>query len=117
MTDYAERRRSPRIERVELVHVTRYDEVRQRTEQIRGRLMNLSEGGMRLEMNQLVPLGTVVSISLVIGDELLKLEGAVIYVDRLDQARAATGVAFSELDTDTQHVLSGYVRSVAGLVW
>ena len=106
----SERRTSPRIEKVHLVQVNRFDEEGARADLTTGRTLNISTGGVRLELHHSVPLRSVVSLNLVLGEKILDVTGTVVYLEALDGERCCMGVEFTELDPETLAVLAEFVK-------
>lgn len=106
----ADRRASPRIEKVHLVQVSRFDEEGFRSDLTTGRTLNISCGGVRLELHHSVPLRTVVSLNLVLGEQILDVNGVVVYLEVLDGDRCGLGIEFTDLDAETQAVLDEFVE-------
>ena len=91
----AERRASPRVDEVQLVQVSEPGSVSELTT---GRTLNISRGGVRLEMSSQLPLRARVRLSLAVGDEFLTVGGSVVYLEALDHGRCSMGVQFTDLD-------------------
>lgn len=106
----SERRTSPRIEKVHLVQVSRFDEEGFRADLTTGRTLNISSGGVRLELHHPVPLRTVVSLNLVLGERILDVSGTVVYLEVLDGQRCGLGIEFNDLDPEIQALLDGFVE-------
>ncbi len=105
-----ERRTSPRIEKVHLVQVNRFDEEGFRADLTTGRTLNISRGGVRLELHHSVPLRSIVSLNLVLGEVILDVTGVVVYLEALDGDRCSMGVEFTDLDPESAAVLEEFVE-------
>lgn len=95
----ADRRHDQRVEKIHLVQVSRFDEEGFRADLAAGRTLNLSRGGMRLELYHPLPLRSQVSLSLLLGDEVVEVHGRVTYLEELDEDRCAMGIEFVDLST------------------
>ena len=104
-----ERRHSPRIEKVNLVHISRFDEDGFRADLATGRTLNISEGGMRLELHHAVPLRSQVKLSVVIENGIYDVEGKVVYLESLDDVRCVMGIEFEGLDAETRQAFADFV--------
>lgn len=104
-----ERRQKPRIEKVNLVQISRFDEDGFRADLATGRTLNISEGGIRLELHHAVPLRSRVKLSVVLGDSICDVQGTVVYLESLDDVRCRMGIEFEDLDTETRKTLSDFV--------
>lgn len=105
-TGAVERRGSPRVANVQLVQVSEPGSGSQPTT---GRTLNISRGGLRLEMRGQVPLRSRVRLSLAVGDEFVTLAGSVVYLEALDGGRSSVGVQFTDLDEASRRRLDAYV--------
>ena len=101
-----DRRASPRVDTVQLVQVAEPGSVNELTT---GRTLNISRGGVRLEMGSHLPLRSRVRLSLAVGDEFVTVAGAVVYLEALDGGRCSMGVQFTELDAHSRQQLDDYV--------
>ena len=102
-----ERRASPRVDEVQLVQVSEPSAPSALTT---GRTLNISRGGVRLEMSSELPLRSRVRLSLAVGDEFVTVGGLVVYLEALDGGRCSMGVQFTDLDADSRRLLDEYVR-------
>ena len=105
---HEDRRTSPRIERINLVQVNRFDEEGFRADMATGRTINISTGGLRLELHHPLPLRSKVSLNLVIGDRILDISGTVVYLESLDETRCCMGIEFENLDPEVEQILGGH---------
>ncbi len=108
--DQSERRTDPRIEKVHLVQVNRFDEEGFRAGLTTGRTLNSSTGGVRLELHQPVPLRSVVSLNLVLGEQIVDVSGTVVYLEDMDGERCGMGIEFGDLDPETEALLEEFVE-------
>lgn len=104
-----ERRIDTRLDKINLVQVSRFDEEGFRADLKTGRTLNISRGGMRLELHHPLPLRTTVSLNLVLEDRILDISGTVVYLEALDDELSCMGIAFDGLDEETQELLDGYM--------
>jgi c-di-GMP-binding flagellar brake protein YcgR len=102
-------RAHPRIRKLNLVQVSRFDEEGFRADLATGRTLDLSRGGMRLELHHPLPLRSVVSVTLALDDDLIDVRGRVVYLEELDEERCAMGIEFSELGDEAGARLQRYV--------
>ncbi len=104
----SERRTNPRIEKVHLVQVNRFDEEGFRADLATGRTLNISRGGVRIELHHAVPLRSVVSLNLVLGEHILDLTGIVVYLEALGGDRCCLGIEFTRLDPESEALLDAF---------
>lgn len=96
-----ERRSSPRIEKINLVQVSRFDEEGFRADLAAGRTLNLSQGGVRIELHHPLPLRSEVRIDLALGDRIVGVDGKVVYLQAVGDDRCEMGIEFQDLDAET----------------
>lgn len=106
---HEERRDGARIDKIQLVQVSRFDEDGFRADLATGRTLNISQGGIRLELHHALPLRSKVSLSVVIDNEILDVQGTVVYLETLDDVRICMGIAFEDLDPQTKEFLERHV--------
>ena len=109
-----ERRTSPRIDRINLVQVNRFDEEGFRADMATGRTINISKGGLRLELHHPLPLLSKVSLNLVLGDQILDFSGTVVYLESLDENRCCMGIQFDDVDAETEGLLEAHSEPAGG---
>lgn len=106
---YSIQRRGARVERVTLVSVSRVDEEGFRADLATGRTLNISTGGIRLDLDHPLPLHSVVGLTLTLGDDLLEVEGRVVYLEALDGQRSAMGIEFGDLSAAARERIEEYL--------
>ncbi len=109
--DMAERRSTSRVAKVHLVQVNRFDEEGARADLTTGRTLNISRGGVRLELHHPLPLRSVVSLDLILGERILDVEGTVVYLEDLDGQRCGVGIKFRDLHPETEALIEAFVES------
>lgn len=113
--DEGERRSEPRIEKVHLVQVNRFDAEGFRADLTTGRTLNISRGGVRLELHQPVPLRSVVSLNLVLGERIVDVAGTVVYLEDMDGERCCMGIEFNDLDPESEALIEEFVERFEAL--
>ena len=109
-SDEGERRSEPRIEKVHLVQVNRFDEEGLRADLTTGRTLNISRGGVRLELHHPVPLRSVVSLNLVLGERIVDVSGTVVYLEDMDGERCCMGIEFGDLERESEALIEEFVE-------
>lgn len=104
-----ERRRAARVEKLQLVQVTQFDQGGMDGEVATGRTLNLSPGGMRLELTQSLPLRALVSLSVALEDTIVELGGRVVYQEVVDDERTAVGIAFTGLSVELRDKITTFL--------
>ncbi len=92
-----DRRKWPRILTEHLVAYTRLGEQAVPDEAGVARTLDLSEGGVVLEMTHPLEVGGRLEIKMVSGDRILKARGQVVYSQDLPTKRWRVGVCFTEI--------------------
>ncbi len=105
-----DRRSTSRVEKVHLVQVNRFDEEGARADLTTGRTLNISRGGVRLELHHPVPLRSVVSLDLILGERILDVEGTLVYLEDLDGQRCGVGIKFKDLHPETEALIEAFVE-------
>jgi hypothetical protein len=106
-----ERRGEIRVEKIQLVQVSRFDEQGSCADLALGRSANLSRDGIRLEISHPLPLRSVVHASIALGNEIVNVSGRVIYLEELDESRTAVGIAFSDVSSDARRIIDRHVAA------
>ncbi|MEM7517278.1 MAG: PilZ domain-containing protein, partial [Planctomycetota bacterium] len=82
-----QRRIDTRVEKVQLVQISRFDEEGFRADLATGRTVNISRGGLRLELHHPLPLRSKVELDLALEDGLVQVSGTVVYLEVIDEER------------------------------
>ncbi len=109
-----ERRIDTRVEKINLVQVSRFDEEGFRADLATGRTINISRGGIRLELYHPLPLRSKVSLNLVLGEQIIDVSGKVVYLEELDEERSCMGIEFVDLDEESTELVAQYVEAMEG---
>lgn len=104
-----DRRIDTRVDKINLVQVSRFDEEGFRADLATGRTLNISRGGLRLELHHPLPLRSVVSMDLLLGEKLVQIEGTVVYLEALDEESCCMGVEFRNVPPQIQSELNRLV--------
>ncbi len=104
-------RHHPRVKNLNLVQVDRHDERGLQADLATGRTLDLSPGGMRLELHHPLPLRTIVEMSLALDNEIVDVRGKVVYLEEIDDDRCAMGVQFLDVGEEARQVLERYVAA------
>ena len=75
-----------------------------------GRTLDISPGGIRLELYHHLPLRTVVALTLALDDELIDVRGRVVYLEEIDDERCAMGIQFTEMSGEDREKLDLHVE-------
>ncbi|MEM9694201.1 MAG: PilZ domain-containing protein, partial [Myxococcota bacterium] len=86
-----ERRRHPRIASINLVNIGQVNEEGMATGLSVGRTLDLTEFGVRLELDHALPLRSVLSVTLALEDDVVELQGRVVFVQEIDAVKCRMG--------------------------
>ncbi len=103
-------RHYPRVKNLSLVQVDRHDEEGISADLATGRTLDISTGGIRLELHHPLPLRTIVDMSLALDNELIDVRGKVVYLEELADDRCAMGIQFLEVSAEAQQLLEQHVE-------
>lgn len=102
-------RHHPRIENLNLVQISRFDEKGFDADLATGRTLDISSGGLRLELHHPLPLRTVLSLTLALDDTLVEVRGKVVYLEEIDDERCAMGIQFIDMDGADRQELEDFL--------
>ena len=105
-----DRRKWPRILTEHLVAYTRLDNEVVPDEAGVARTLDLSQGGVVLEMTHPLDAGGRLEIKMVSGDRILKARGRVVYSQDLPDKRWRVGICFTEITDDDLAVIAQEVE-------
>ena len=104
-----ERRKWPRIPAEHLVSYTHYDEEGEPDDMGMARTLDLSEGGILLEMARPARPGSRLDVKMVSGEHIIRARGEVVYCHHLSRSRWRVGVSFSEITQSDRGTISSEV--------
>ncbi len=106
-----ERRSHPRIDKIQLVQLSRFDEEGFSAGLVAGRTLNISQGGIRLELHHALPLRSVIKLSLVLGDAIIEVDGQVTYLEAIDEERSGIGIRFIGLSQEDHGKIDAFLAT------
>ena len=74
-----------------------------------GRTLDLSEGGIKLEAFEVIPVGTRTRLRIGLREEIIDVEGRVAYLQEGDEGRIVTGIEFLDLTDEHMQVLQRFL--------
>ena len=95
----------PRVNRLKLTAVELFSELGELAEETIGRTINISEGGMLLEMVNPLPLLSKVALSVGLGDAVAHMEGEVVHLRKNEEGRIETGIQFIGVTDETRKII------------
>lgn len=105
------KRREPRVETLNLVHVAEFDQRGFSAGMEMGRTLNVSHGGARLELAHALPLRSRVRMTLALGGQLLDTTGTVVHLEVIDDDRVLVGIAFDAMSEQAQQTIHAFLGS------
>lgn len=105
-----DRRHEPRVDAVNLVNVAEFTEAGFRTELEIGRTLDLSHDGVRVELSHPLPIRSVVTLNLALGEVMLEIHGRVQSVISMDEHTCDMGVAFTDLTPEQYERIDEYLK-------
>ncbi len=105
----ADDRHHPRVKNLSLVQIDQHDEEGLQADLATGRTLDISSGGLRLELHHPLPLRTIVEMSLALDNDLVNVQGRVVYLEEIDDERCAMGIQFIDVGAETRDLLERYV--------
>ena len=103
------KRHFPRIKNVLLAEVSRFDEEGLRADLATGRTLDISYGGLRLELYHPLPLRSIVLLTLAITSGLVQVKGRVVYLQQIEGDRCAMGIQFTDVSPSSRLLLDDHV--------
>jgi c-di-GMP-binding flagellar brake protein YcgR len=94
-----------------LVQISRFDEEGFRADLATGRTLDISPGGVRLELYHPLPLRSTLTLTLALNNQLIEVTGTVVHLEVLDADRCAMGVEFSDLSDEARRVIDAHVAA------
>ena len=107
--DPTERRDYPRINKLNLVQISRFDEEGFRADLSTGRTLDISHGGVRLELYHPLPLRSIVSLSLALENHVIDVRGSIAHLEVIDNERCAIGIEFTDLSPEARKLIDEHV--------
>ncbi len=109
MTDEAsDTRHHPRVKNLNLVQIDRHSQEGP-TDLATGRTLDISGGGIRLELYHPLPLRSMVEVTLALDEDLVDVRGKVVYLEEIDDERCAMGIQFLEMSVEDRQRLAQYL--------
>ncbi|MCF8050454.1 MAG: PilZ domain-containing protein [Desulfobacterales bacterium] len=106
-----EKRQHYRINSQNLLNYACYDDENNLVKQGMGRTLNVSEVGIRLETHVELEAGSRVEVTIGLEEELVTVEGKIVYIKPGQEGKFEAGIQFFELDQNTGNVLQQYIKA------
>jgi hypothetical protein len=110
LTEKFRKSRTRRLETLNLVSFTHRDTDDRVDLEAVGRTLDLSEGGILLEIPQPVPSGnTEVDVTLGIREHVIRALGEIIHQRSLENGNFGVGIAFKNLSSEDSRVIKNFL--------
>ena len=76
-----------------------------------GRTLDMSEGGIKLEAFEVIPVGTSAKLRIGLGDEIIDVQGRIAYVQEGEDDRVITGIEFVDLPQEHREKLCQFLSA------
>lgn len=107
--DSSRQRREPRLNKMSLVQVSRFDAEGFRDDLTPGRTLDISAGGIRLELHHPLPMGSLVDVSLALDNVILDVSGEVVYVEHQSEDLCTMGISFRDLPEESKEKIETFL--------
>ncbi len=77
-----------------------------------GRTLNVSEGGILLETYHPLKQGQSVVITIALKEDIVEINGQVVYMKPSDEEIFLSGIEFSEIEKDGELILKKYIEAL-----
>lgn len=106
-----EQRKNPRVDSLNLVTFTSFDDEGVILSNAYSRTLNLSKEGMLIEMRQPPALNTLILVSLGIGEKIIQVQGKIVRAEPSEKDLFLVGISFINVNPYDQKVLNDYLRA------
>ena len=109
-----ERRKHSRVNSINLVSFTCTDENREPVTQGMGRTLNVNEEGIQIETHVPIDQRHILSLSIGVKDDLIDIQGKVIYSIEGEDGKFRSGIQLMEMDESSLRILRNYILGFKG---
>jgi len=75
-----------------------------------GRTLNVSEGGILMETHHLLRQGQNVVITIALDEDIVEINGHVVYMKPCEEELFCSGIEFAEIDKEGERVVKKYIE-------
>ena len=105
---FQEKRRYPRLDSLNLISYSRLDERELPDDGGIGRTMDLSKGGVTIQIHKPLPIHSALHLDIALEEKLIAVRGRVVHVQKLDEDRYDIGVSFLQIGDEDLKTLQEY---------
>lgn len=113
MTDEEKKRASLRIDSLNLVSIQHFELGNVPDILTVGRTLDLSEGGIKLEVPYALPLFSRLSLSIALKDNIIQTQGEVIFLAVQDDGHIHLGLRFLAMSEEDKKAIRNYLSANA----
>jgi len=106
-----EKRKHIRVNSINLLNFVYFDENLKEEFQGMGRTLNVSEAGLLLETNSLFKTKREVSINIGLEEEILSINGIVIFTARNKSGLPKAGIKFKSISDNELDILKNHIQT------
>jgi c-di-GMP-binding flagellar brake protein YcgR len=106
-----EKRQHYRINSQNLLNYACYDEEGNLSRQGMGRTLNVSKTGILLETHVELENGTRIELTIGFEEDLLTLNGTIVYAKPGQEGKFESGIQFSDVDESSEKLLQKYIEA------
>jgi c-di-GMP-binding flagellar brake protein YcgR len=107
-----EKRKFYRVDTLNLLNYTVYDSTEQVIMQGMGRTLNVSETGILLETHVALKTGHSVRLTIGLAEDLIEIEGSVVYSKPGRENRYESGIQFTRIDDSGKENLTAFIQAL-----
>jgi c-di-GMP-binding flagellar brake protein YcgR len=98
-----------RVISLNLVSYSRHDDEGVLAEASMGRTLDISPGGIKLEVDHHIPLSSVINLSVALRDDVISIKGRVVHLEELKNGKIGMGIEFVDVDEETGETLRKFL--------
>jgi c-di-GMP-binding flagellar brake protein YcgR len=100
-----------RVISLNLVTYAKYDEEGVLAESAMGRTLDISPGGIKLEVEHHFPLSSELDLSIALREEIVQVKGRVVHLEELKNGKIGMGIQFADVPTEVTDKLTRFLSS------
>ena len=113
MGETSEKRRFPRLDAVQLVSYTHFDDAENPVEMGMCRSIDLSQGGVTIQTHRFFPINTGLEMVIALEERLIRARGKVVHVREVSKDLYDVGVCFTGIGETDQQLLAAFFRKIS----
>ena len=106
-----ERRKSGRIDSLNLSYLLVDSDKGEAQKQTMGRTLNVSEDGIRLETHIPVDVGSQVMVSIGLEDDVVDISGKAVHSSKNEGGKYELGIEFMDINDAAEKILKAFIKA------